>query len=117
VISFSSPQKIQISIDTTTNTLIVNGIAGDHETMPGSIRFRLLINIQLDGELYLLNDRLIIFGSNFLIIRIAVATNYINYANITGDEIKLSNDILNNCLLYNYEQLIERHLNDYQLLF
>ncbi|CAF2106436.1 unnamed protein product [Rotaria magnacalcarata] len=117
VISFSSPQKIQISIDTTTNTLIVDGIAGDHETMPGSIRFRLLINIQSDGELYLLNDRLIIFESNFLIIRIAIATNYINYANITGDEIKLSNDILNNCLLYNYEQLIERHLNDYQLLF
>ncbi|CAF0756781.1 unnamed protein product [Rotaria sordida] len=116
VISFSSPQKINISVDKT-NTLIVDGIGGDHETIPGTIRFRLLINVELDGECYPLNDRLIIFASSFLTIRIVIATSYINYSYVDGDEKKLSQNNLNNCLLYNYEQLMERHLNDYKLLF
>jgi alpha-L-fucosidase 2 len=85
--------------------------------MIGSIRFRLLINVELDGQCYLLNDNLIIFESNYIILRIVVSTNYINYSNISGDEIELSKTKLNNCLLYNYSQLMERHLNDYQLLF
>ncbi|CAF3486675.1 unnamed protein product [Adineta steineri] len=116
VISFSSPQKTKISVDKS-NTLIVDGVGGDFETMVGSIRFRLLINIELDGECYLLHDRIIILASNFLTLRIVIATSYINYANINGDEIKLSEDILKNCLLFNYEQLLQRHLIDYQLLF
>jgi alpha-L-fucosidase 2 len=85
--------------------------------MAGSIRFRLLINVELDGQCYLSNDRLIIFESTFLIIRIVISTSYINYSNVNGDEIKLSLNKLNNCLLYNYEELISRHINDYQLLF
>ncbi|CAF4384491.1 unnamed protein product, partial [Adineta steineri] len=116
VISFSSPQKTKISVDKS-NTLIVDGVGGDFETMIGSIRFRLLINIELDGECYLLSDRLIILASNFLTLRIVIATSYINYANINGDEIKLSENILKNCLLFNYDQLLQRHLIDYQLLF
>ncbi|CAF3408893.1 unnamed protein product [Rotaria sp. Silwood1] len=116
VISFSSPQKTNVSVDDI-NTLIVDGIGGDHETIPGTIRFRLLVNVELDGECYALNDRLIIFASSFLTIRIVIATSYINYSNVNGDEIKLSKNNLNNCLLYNYEQLMERHLYDYKLLF
>jgi len=85
--------------------------------MNGSIRFRLLINVELDGQCYLSNDRLIIFQSNFITLRIVISTSYINYLNVNGDEIKLSETKLNNCLLYNYEQLLEHHLNDYQLLF
>lgn len=99
------------------NTLIIDGIGGDHKTIPGSIRFRLLINVELDGECYFSNDRLIIFESSFVTLRIVISTSYINYLNVNGNEIKLSEDKLNNCLLYKYEQLMERHLNDYQFLF
>ena len=85
--------------------------------MKGSIRFRLLINVELDGKCYISNDRLIIFATNSFTIRIVISTSYINYSNVNGDEIKLSEEKLNNCLLYNYEELYERHLNDYKLLF
>ncbi|UJR24698.1 hypothetical protein I4U23_006072 [Adineta vaga] len=116
VISFSSPQKIKISVDKS-NTLIVDGIGGDCETMPGSIRFRLLINVELDGQCDLLDDRLIIFSSSFFILRIVIATSYINYSNVNGDEILLSEKMLEKCLQLNYDLLMQRHLNDYQSLF
>jgi alpha-L-fucosidase 2 len=85
--------------------------------MIGSIRFRLLINVELDGKCYISADRLIIFATNSFTIRIVISTSYINYCNVNGDEIKLCSDKLNNCLLYNYEELMERHLTDYELLF
>jgi alpha-L-fucosidase 2 len=85
--------------------------------LPGSIRFRLLINVESDGPCYLSNNTLIILESTFITLRIVVSTSYINYSNINGDEIELSKTKLNNCLLNNYSQLMERHLNDYQLLF
>jgi alpha-L-fucosidase 2 len=85
--------------------------------MIGSIRFRLLINVESDGPCYLLNNNLMIFKSSIITLRIVVSTSYINYSNVNGDEIQLSKDKLTNCLLYNYEQLFERHLNDYQSLF
>jgi len=56
--------------------------------MIGSIRFRLLINVELDGLCYLLNDCVIIFESNFVILRIVISTSYINYSNVNGDDIK-----------------------------
>ena len=116
MISFSSPQKIKISSDQS-NTLIVDGIGGDHDTMVGSIRFRLLINVELDGECYISDNRLIIFESTYLTVRIVISTSYINYSDVNGDEIKISEKILNNCLLYNFNELMSRHLNDYQCLF
>ncbi len=42
--------------------------------MPGSIRFRVLINVELDGECYTSNDRLIIFESTFVTLRIVIST-------------------------------------------
>jgi alpha-L-fucosidase 2 len=99
------------------NTLIIDGIAGDHDTMIGTIRFRLVINVESDGECYALNDRLIIYSSTFFTLRIVIATNYINYSNVNGDQIKLVDKYLKNSLLYKYEQLLTRHLNDYQFLF
>lgn len=85
--------------------------------MLGSIRFRLLINVELDGECYVSNNCLIIFQSTFIILRIIINTSYIDYSNVNGDEKELSQKNLNNCLLYNYDQLFTRHLNDYQSLF
>ncbi len=117
IVSFSSPQKTQTSFDETNNTFVIDGIGGDHDTMKGSIRFRLLINIESDGESYYSNERLLLLKSNYILIRIVVSTSYINYSNVNGDEIQLSFDKLNNCLLYNYSELYERHLNDYQFLF
>ena len=82
------------------NTLIIDGIGGDHDTMIGTIRFRLLINVESDGECYALNDRLIIYSSSFYILRILIATNYINYSNVNGDQIKLAENYFKNSLLY-----------------
>jgi alpha-L-fucosidase 2 len=83
----------------------------------GSIRFRLLINIESDGECYSSNDRLILFSSSYFTLRIVIGTSYINYLNVNGNEIELASKYLNNCLLFNFDQLMKHHLNDYQQLF
>lgn len=85
--------------------------------MIGSIRFRLLINVELDGQCYFSDSSLIIFDASYVLLRIVISTSYINYSNTNGNEIELSMNKLNNALLYNYDQLYQRHLDDYQLLF
>lgn len=116
MISFASPQKIQISTDES-NNLIVDGVGGDFAGMSGSIRFRLLVNVELDGQCDVLDDRLIIFSSTIVTLRIVLATSYINYSNVNGDEIKLSDTLLHSSQVLTYEQLFQRHLDDYQSLF
>ncbi|CAF0835925.1 unnamed protein product [Adineta ricciae] len=116
VISFTSTQKISTVVDES-NTLIVDGVGGDFGSMPGAIRFRLLVNIESDGQCDLLNDRLIIFSANYFTLRIVIATSYVNYSNVNGDEIHLSETMLRNSLQFNYEQLVQRHVADYQSLF
>jgi alpha-L-fucosidase 2 len=97
--------------------LIVDGVSADHETMPGSVRFRLLIDVQADGPCYAFNDRLLIFSSSNVTLRIVVATSYINYSNVNGDEVQLAESFLSSCLTRSYSELVQRHLTDYQLLF
>ncbi len=97
--------------------MIVDGVSADHETMPGSVRFRLLIDVQADGPCYAFNDRLLIFSSSNVTLRIVVATSYINYSNVNGDEVQLAESFLSSCLTRSYSELVQRHLTDYQLLF
>jgi alpha-L-fucosidase 2 len=85
--------------------------------MPGSVRFRLLIDVQADGPCYAFNDRLLIFSSSNVTLRIVVATSYINYSNVNGDEVQLAENFLSSCLTRSYSELVQRHLTDYQLLF
>ena len=89
MISTLSSQKSEVSVDQLNNTLIVDGIGGDHGTMKGSIDFRLLIN----GECYSSTDRLIISKSTTVTIRIVISPSYINYENVNGDQIKFSEEI------------------------
>ena len=93
MISTLSSQKSEVSVDQLNNTLIVDGIGGDHGTMKGSIHFRLLINVELDDECYSSTDRLIISKSTTVTIRIVISPSYINYENVNGDQIKFSEEI------------------------
>ena len=113
----TSEQKNEITIDELNKTLIVDGIGGDHQSIKGMIQFRLLINVESDGECYPLSDHFIVYKSTFVTLRVVISTNYINYQNINGDQVKLSDNLLKNSLLYSYEDLFNRHLNDYQSLF
>lgn len=117
LISFSSPQNIQISTDLEKQLLIVNGIAGSHQQMKGSIQFCLLIHIETDGQLFSLSDRFVIYNSNEILLRIMISTNYINYSNLNANPSQLSFDKLTQCLLFNFDELYCRHVIDYEHLF
>jgi len=117
LISFSSPQNIEISSDFEKRLLIVDGVAGSHEQMKGTIRFCLLVHIETDGQLIDFNDRFLILNSNEILLRIVISTNYVNYLNLTGDQRQLSIDKINKCLSFDFDELFSRHLLDYQQLF
>jgi alpha-L-fucosidase 2 len=97
--------------------MIADGISGDHETIPGSVRFRVLIDVQADGACYALNDRLMIFSSSNVTLRLVIATSFINYSNVNGDEVQLADNFLSSCLSRSYSELLQRHLTDHQSLF
>lgn len=113
----TSEQKNEVTVDEKNNTLIIDGIGGDHETLKGMIHFRALINVQLDGECYPMSDHLIIYKSTSVILRVVICTSYINYQNPNGDQVGLCSNLLKKSLLYSYEELYQRHLSDYQSLF
>ncbi len=58
--------------------------------MAGSVRFHFVIDVQANGPCYAFNDHLLIFSSSNVTLRIVVATSYINYSNVNGDEVQLA---------------------------
>jgi alpha-L-fucosidase 2 len=77
----------------------------------------LVIDVQANGPCYAFNDHLLIFSSSAVILRIVVATSYINYSNVNGDEVQLAENLISSYLSRSYFELLQRHLTDYQLLF
>lgn len=85
--------------------------------MPGSIQFRVIVDVETDGACFELSDRLLILDSSKILLRLVIATSYIDYSNVGGNQIELADQYLSTSLSYSYEDLLQRHLTDYKTLF
>ena len=97
--------------------LIVDGSGGDCGTIVGRIRFRLLVDVQFDGQCLSTDDRLVLFSCTSIVLRIVVATSYLDYNHVDRDQIGLAQTFLDRSLVFSFDDLFSRHVDDYRRLF
>lgn len=69
------------------NELSVSGRTSDHEGIEGKVRFKGIVRIKSDGGILSSSDTaLVVANANAITIYIAIATNFNNYNDISGDE-------------------------------
>jgi alpha-L-fucosidase 2 len=108
----SQHKDAQVTADST-NALVLRG-----QVEPDGIRFESRAQLASDGG-RVTADRsaLRVVGANALVIRLAAATNFKNYRDISGQPAQRCSDLLKQAGAKIWEQLRQAHESDYQRLF
>ncbi len=115
--SMASPQKAEI-IANGSDELELSGISSDHEGVPGQVKFKSLIKFKVGGgEVTDAGEQIHVNKADAVTIYISIATNFVNYKDISADESKRALSYLDKALQKSYLRLLEDHIAAYQKYF
>jgi alpha-L-fucosidase 2 len=98
--------------------LRMSGITSSHETVEGKLEFVVLSKVINDGgNISAENNALSIEGANSATIFISIATNFVNYKDISGDAAQLAEMYLLQAIQNNYTRMLSSHVEFYQGYF
>lgn len=116
--SFTTPQAKAVVKTTSAKELTIAGTTMDHEGVKGLVKFKGIVRIKLEGGTMTANDTaLLVKGANAATIYISVATNFINYDDIGGDENKMAAAYLNKAYSRSWTAMRSSHITTYQKYF
>jgi len=114
---FASPQKSSRKV-IGQNTLSLSGITSEKDGVAGKVKFTTLARLNADGGRVSSSDTAVtIAGADALTIYISIATNFIDYKNITGNENKRAENYLAAVVKKSYIGLMTDHVRTYQKYF
>jgi alpha-L-fucosidase 2 len=125
----SKPNSISFSgtLDRPGNVLVstigddmlrMSGITSSHETVEGKLEFVVLAKVVNDGgEISSQNNQLTIDGANSATIFVSIATNFVNYNDISANAEERAQQFLAEAIRHNYNKLIRDHVAFYQNYF
>ena len=121
-ISFTASQSSQHKpIDSKVingNELALTGTTSTHENVPGKINFESVATIKNEGgSLTTTSDAITVSDANAVTIYVAIATNFINYHDISADPDKRVRASLQTVLSQSFTQLQAKHVTAYQRYF
>jgi alpha-L-fucosidase 2 len=120
-VSFSASMDRQSKVKTKikgSDELILSGITGDHETVKGNVEFEAKAKIVATGGTVTSNDSvLFVSGADMATIYISIASNFINYNDISANADERADGYLQKALKKNYDQILKDHITDYQKYF
>ncbi len=115
--SMSSPQKSTVAIKAK-DELMLTGISGDKDGVTGQVKFEALGKIKAEGgSITAGNETLEVKAADAVTIYISIATNFVNYKDITADPSKRAAAYLSQALLKPYPDLRSAHIKAYQKFF
>ena len=115
--SFSSPQP-KVKLLTSGSRLTFSGTTIDHEGVTGQVRYKGIAEIRQVGGTRTSTDSTITFKhANSATIYISIATNFINYSDISGDPDKLAASYLDKVLQNSFNHIQKAHTAAYQKYF
>lgn len=116
--SCTSPHKKQRISTQAGGQLQLTGTTGDHEGVAGKVQFSSLFRLVPEGGTQVQTDSSItITNANAATIYISIATNFIRYNNISGDENKLAQSWLDKVIRKPYAAIKRDHIAAYQRYF
>jgi len=122
------PKPSVVSITTDGNNILkMNGkgsdvkgkrLPKDTPAVKGKIKFQSILKIVPDGGTLTSNDSLLTLkGANSATLYVSIATNFVNYKDVSGDEQKRSEKYIANAEKKSYSQLLNDHESYYRNLF
>ncbi len=120
-VSFSAtmdrPSKVLVT-SRGNDELLMSGKTNDFETVPGNVQFRALIKIiPSGGSVSSADTALKVAGADAAMIYISMATNFVNYEDISADADERVNEYLRKALGKTYNQTLNDHIADYRRYF
>jgi alpha-L-fucosidase 2 len=117
---FSSPQKTETAFQD--SDLILKGISGDLEGLEGKVKFTALAKIVPEnGSLATSTseglNQLVVADADAVTIFISIATNFVNYRDLSADADKRASNYLQNVLQKDYKKIKDDHIAYYKQYF
>ncbi|MFV0418504.1 MAG: glycosyl hydrolase family 95 catalytic domain-containing protein [Dysgonomonas sp.] len=106
------------SVSAKGNKLVLKGTGTDHEGIKGLVRFENQTQINAtEGKLKAEKGRIIVTDATSATIYISIATNHINYKDISANESKIAESYLKSALSKSYGDILTKHIEYYQKQF
>jgi len=100
------------------NEIHLSGISSDRENVPGKVKFNAIAKVKNEGgQLSSSDEQINVKGATSVTIYVSIATNFVNYKDISADENKRSVAYLNSVLKKDYARLLKDHITAYQRYF
>lgn len=100
------------------NQLLISGTTPDHETVKGAVKYLGVAQIKTEGGTVSANDSAIaVSGANSATIYISIATNFVNYHDLTGNETAQAFAYLNKATAKPFATILQNHIAVYQRYF
>ncbi len=115
-LSFTSPMRHQVTVHE--DHLQIDGRGGDHEGQAGEIEYTVLIHPVLDGGHLERNAQSLgIRDANAVTLYIAIATNFNNYRDVSGNAEARARTHLADALSQDFDSLRQAHIDAYRSQF
>ena len=115
---FTSEHKKQEITVNGNNELFLSGTTSDHEGVEGKVKFNALAKFKAKGgSIKSSGNSIKIEGADSVLIYVSIATNFINYNNIGGNEKELAKSFLDKPFDKNYDKMKQAHIAWYQKYF
>ncbi|WP_343305512.1 glycoside hydrolase family 95 protein [Chitinophaga niabensis] len=98
--------------------LIMTGTSGSKDGVAGKVKFRTLAKVRTEGgSVKPAGSAVSVTNANAVTIYISIATNFVNYNDVSADEGKRAATYLSKALQQNYAALLKEHVAAYQQYF
>jgi alpha-L-fucosidase 2 len=115
--SFFSPQKSNVTVKGA-DELVLSGVTADHEGVKGQVKFQSIAKVRAEGGHLTAGDSVIrVEKADAVTIYISIATNYVNYKDLSADEAGRARGYLGKALPKTYPRLLSDHIAAYQKYF
>jgi alpha-L-fucosidase 2 len=108
---YTTPEKNAERKATAARELVITGTTMDHEGVKGMVRFEGITKIKTEGGSVTQNDTsLIVGGANAATIYISIATNFVNYHDLSGDAHGRAADYLMKAYVKSFDDVRKAHV-------
>lgn len=112
--NFSSPHH-DVIIKSEGEQVSLEGVTPTHELLKGKVKFMGRIAVQNKGGRKISRDGVItVSNADEAIIFVSIATNFVNYKDISGDEKARSKEFLENAMSHSYLSDLQKHVCHFQ---
>ena len=114
---FTSEHKKQ-KIIINNNEISLWGKTSDHEGVEGKVQFNALAKLKVEGgNISTVDNTLKVDKADSAVIMVSIASNFVNYNDLSGDENKLAKSYLDKAFVKNYDKMKTAHIAAYQKYF